>query len=650
MKRLAAVLAALALLAGGVAVLDRALPPDLSRLANPGGMVRDPGGRVLAFRATPGGVWRFTTDAEDVSPIMLRLLVAVEDHRFYAHPGVDPLAALRAVMQAVRAGRVVSGGSTITMQVARLLSPKPRTIGAKLIECLRALQLSERFDKKQILSMWLSLAPFGGNLVGVEAASRAYFGKDALALDPAEAALLVAMPRQPEALRPDHHPDRAIRLRDRILIVAEREGLLRPAEVTAALAEPVPTRRLSMPDDVPLLFARRGGDVVTTIERPLQRALTRLARDELESLPANVSMAVMIADLRDRTVVAAFPGDAGNVMRAGALDLTRAVRSPGSALKPFLYALAFEDGLATPDTKLPDGPERFGGYAPEDFSHRFSGRVTAAAALRRSLNLPAVVLLARYGPERFVAALRDFGLRLPPRSAASLPVILGGSGITLAHLLALYVALATDGRVAPLRYVPGAAPRSEDLLSQASAEAVAAILTRPIPGENADGIAWKTGTSAGNRDSWAIGFDRVHAVAVWIGRPDGSARAADEAAEIALPVLARVFGLLPAAPRPSVAVPAAPAILAAAPASDPLRFLSPPPAATLSGFVPILLRAMGGRRPLTFVVNGTPIPSMAALREVQWLPPSPGFYQVTVLDAAGRSAETSVRIVNASPP
>jgi penicillin-binding protein 1C len=656
-KRLVLAVAVVGLVVG----LDRAFPPDLSRLAHPGGMIRDPEGRVLALRAAPGGVWRFATRAEDVSPIMLRLLVAVEDRRFYEHPGVDPLAAVRAVAQAVRAGHVVSGGSTLTMQVARLLAPKARTFGNKLIECVRALQLTERSDKTQVLGMWLSLAPFGGNLVGVEAASRAYFGKDSSGLDAAEAALLVALPRRPEALRPDLHPAAARLARDRILLAAGREGLLSKAEVAASLAEPVPTRRLAMPDDVPLLFARRGGDLVTTIELPLQEALAGLAREELAELPGNVSLAVMIVDMRERAVIAAFPGDAGNVARAGEMDLTRAVRSPGSALKPFLYALSFEDGLAGPETLLPDAPERFGFYAPEDFSHRFSGRVSAAEALRRSLNLPAVTLLARYGPERFFATLRGAGLRLPEGAAASLPVILGGAGITLDHLLALYAALGTDGRVAALRYVAGRPAPSAALLSPAAAEAVAAILTRPFPGGGPAGIAWKTGTSAGNRDSWALGFDRRHAVGVWIGRPDGSARAGKAAADVALPVLARVFGLLKAAPRPEAwtgpasagqagAGPAGPAMLGAAPAADPLCILSPPAAAALSGEAPIVLRAGGGRRPLSFLVNGAPIPSVAALRAVEWQPPSPGFYRVTVLDAAGHAAETSLRVVAAAAP
>jgi penicillin-binding protein 1C len=645
MTRMATALAALALVAGASAAADRAFPPDLSRLSAPGGVVRDAEGRTLALRATKDGVWRLTTRVWDVPPSFLNMLIAVEDRRFHDFPGVDPLAVLRAVWQAVRAGHVVSGGSTFTMQVARLLRPEPRTLSAKLIECLRALQLSERFDKRQILSMWLSLAPFGGNLVGVEAASRAYFGEPARELDPAQAALLIALPRRPEALRPDHHPAAARRVRDQIIVRAEQQGLLNRAEAMVALAEPVPLRRLPMPDDVPLLFARRGGTVEATLQRPLQRALHALAENELQQLPTRVSLAVLIADLRTRAVLAAVPNEVGNDDRAGALDLTRAVRSPGSTLKPFLYALAFEDGLADPRTLLPDAPQEFMGYAPEDFSHRFSGRVTAADALQRSLNLPAVALLARYGPHRFVAQLSAAGLSLPPRATASLPVILGGAGITPRHLLALYCALATDGRVVPLRFAAGAGGQAYTLLSPAAAEQVAAILTRPFPTRGPEGIAWKTGTSAGNRDSWAIGFDHEHAVAVWIGRPDGSARPGEAAADTAVPVLMRVFGLLPPAPRllpPTLAASTSPARV---PELDPLRIISPPSAATLEAGRPILLRAVGGKRPLYFLVDGAPISSVPALRETEWMPPGPGFFHVRVLDAAGHSANISLRIV-----
>jgi len=645
MKRMAMSLAALALLPIALAAVDRAFPPDLARLSAPGGVVRDAEGRMLALRAAKDGTWRLATPVQDVPPYFVTLLIAVEDRRFYYFPGIDPLAALRAVGQAMRFGYVVSGGSTITMQVARLLQPEPRTLSSKLVECLRALQLNERFDKRQILSMWLSLAPFGGNLVGVEAASYAYFGKPARELDTAQMAMMIALPRRPEALRPDRHPTAARRVRDRIIADAEQQGLLDAAEARTALAEPMPRHRLPMPDDVPLLFARRGGSVNTTMQRPLQQALHALGGGELRQLPPGVSLAVLIADLRARTVLAAFPNDVADADRAGALDLTRAVRSPGSTLKPFLYALAFEDGLAGPRTLLPDAPQAFMGYAPEDFSHRFSGRVTAADALQRSLNLPAVTLLARYGPDRFVAQLSHGGLVLPPRATGSLPVILGGAGITLRHLLALYCALGTDGRVVPLRFTAARHGEVYRLLSPAAAKEVAAILTRPLPTGGSEAIAWKTGTSAGNRDSWAIGFDREHAVAVWIGRPDGSARPGEAAADTAVPILARIFDLLPAAPRVLPQVPAASASLATVPALDPLRIVSPPSSATLEAGHAIMLRAVGGERPLHFLVDGAPIASTPALRDTEWKPPGPGFFRVGVLDAAGHSAEISLRIV-----
>ena len=645
MKLRAAALAACAALATvALFALDQALPPGLAPPAS-GTVIRDASGDLLALRPAPGGVWRFRTRAEDVPPFLLRLLVATEDRRFWAHPGIDPLAIVRAAAQAVRAGRVVSGGSTLTMQVARLLDPRPRTLGAKLAESLRAVQISLRRDKREVLGLWLSLAPFGGNLVGVEAASRAYFGKPAAALDPAEAALLVALLRRPEALRPDRHSARAKARRDRILAAAAREGLLTAAEAQAAMGEPVPTRRRPMPGTARSLFAGEAGDLRTTLDRPLQLALEARARDELGRLPPRVSLAVMVADLRTRTVLAAAVGDGGSAERAGWLDLSRAVRSPGSALKPFLYALAFGEGIAAPDAPLPDAPRRFGGYAPENMGHGFSGAVTAADALRRSLNLPAVTLLARYGAQRFASALRGAGLVLPRDAEASLPVALGGAGLSLRRLMALYAALGTDGRLAPLRLL-ATEPAREGvaLLSPAAADSVAGTLTRPFPGGvGPGGIAWKTGTSAGNRDSWAFGFDRGHLIGVWVGRPDGTARPGGAAADVALPILARCFALLPPAPRPAASQPVAGTLSGAVP-GDALSLLFPPPSATVEGGGPVLLRASGGERPLVFLVNGAVLPSTPALRDARWTPPGPGFYRLTVLDASGQAAEAVVRV------
>ena len=638
-----------------VLLLGRLSPAPLPDAAAWGTRVLARDGTLLALAPAPGGVWRLETAPAEVSPFLRRLLVEVEDRRFATTPGVDPAAVLRAAWQWGRAGHVVSGGSTLTMQVARLLAPAPRRLSAKVLEAARALDLWWRLPRERILGLWLSLAPFGGNLVGVEAASWAYFGKPPGALDAAEAALLVALPRRPEALRPDRHPEAARRLRDRLLDLAEARGLLSPAEATAARAEPVPTRRRPMPHALPQLFAAVHAPpaLATSLDPALQAAVTRIAGTAEAALPPRVALAVMVADLPSRRLAALWLGAWDSPARGGRLDPTRALRSPGSTLKPFLYALAFADGLAQPDTLLADVPTHYGAYGPEDFSGRFAGRVSAADALRRSLNLPAVGLLARYGATRFAAALAAAGTPpvLPVGATPSLPLALGGAGLTMRQLMALYGALATDGRAVPLPLLASAGePAAPRLLPPAAAEMVADILTRPLPGApGLAGVAWKTGTSWDNRDNWAFGFDRAHLVGVWVGRPDGTPMAGGQASERALPLLARVFGALPAAPRtPAAAAP--PLSLAAAPEPDPLRLLFPPPGAVIAGTGPLELRAMGGQRPLRFLVNGRPLPPPGPLRAAPWEPPGPGFYRIVVLDATGAAARAAIRVTDDTAP
>ena len=332
-RRCIIALVVLASLVLGVVALDRLYPPNLSRLAQTGSEVVDRNGRTLALLPAPGGVWRFRTSADDVSPEFLNLLLAVEDRRFYRHPGVDPLALARAAVQWARTGKIVSGGSTLTMQAVRLLEPRPRTLRSKAIEILRAVQLEAHLSKRDILGVWLTLAPFGGNLEGVRAGSLAWFGVPPSQLDAAEAALLVAIPRRPEALRPDRHPERARALRDRILALGD----------PGAIGSPVPTHRFAMPRHAPQIVAALppAPRIPTTLDLPLQAALERLANAQLAAMPERVSMALLIADAGTREVRAIYGGAWGQESRAGALDLTRAVRSPGSALKPFIYALAF---------------------------------------------------------------------------------------------------------------------------------------------------------------------------------------------------------------------------------------------------------------------------------------------------------------------
>lgn len=644
-------LLAAAALGAAVVAADRALPPDLSRLTS-GVEVLDGQGRTLSVLPVPGGTWRLPVSVADVPPHLTAMLVAAEDRRFRWHPGVDPVALARAAVQWVRAGRVVSGGSTLTMQAARLLEPRPRTLRSKLIEIARALQLEARFTKDEILGIWLTLAPQGGNLEGLRAGSLAWFGRPPAQLDAAEAALLVALARRPEALRPDRHPDSARRARDAVLLArAAGAGSVTAEERALALAEPVPARRLPMPRLAPHLArevargAAPGARIVTTLDRDLQRAAEGLAEEALRGMPDRAALALVVAEVETRQIRALVGGSFGVESRAGMLDLTRAIRSPGSAQKPFLYAMAFEAGVARPDTVVSDIALRFGSYAPENFAREFTGRVTAADALRQSLNLPAVSLLQEVGALRYAAALKAAGSppRLPPGAEPSLPLALGGAGTTLRELVALHALLGDAGRAAPLTALPGPPAPRVDVVVPHAAAAVAGILVQPFPGGGPQGIAWKTGTSWGGRDAWALGLDQRHVAGVWVGRPDGTPIPGLTGRSAALPVLARSFALLPAAPRQPLHV--RPAAQPFAEAADRLRLLFPMPGAVLAeGAGPVTLRATGGRRPLTFLVDGAPLAHERARREAAWTPPGPGFYRITVLDADGVSARSELRV------
>jgi penicillin-binding protein 1C len=631
------------LLAALAVLLDWAVPPDLSRLSAVGTEVVDRHERPLALLPAQGGVWRFRCDVRRVSPTLVDLLIAVEDRRFWYHGGVDPAALARAAVQSVRAGRVVSGGSTLAMQAARLLEPRPRTVRSKLIEMARALQIQARFGRLGVLDIWLTLAPFGGNLEGVRAGSLAWFGVPPEALEPAQAALLVAIPRRPERLRPDRFPAAARYVRDRVLAIGVRDGLFDPDAANTR----VPVARVALPRHAPQLAGSlpRAPLVRTTLDLPLQVAVERLGQERTQRLAPRVSLAMLVADVRSREIRALYPGAWNDQARSGALDLSLAVRSPGSALKPFIYAMAFADGLAAPQSVVLDLPRRFGGYAPENFDRGFSGSVTAAEALRRSLNLPAVALLDRVGPLRFAATLRRAGaaLRLPDGADATLPLALGGAGITLRQAASLYAALATDGTGGPLRLLADQPDSRRDFIAAPAAHLVADVLTRPLPGLGHPGIAWKTGTSWGSRDAWAFGFDTRHIVAIWIGRPDGTPLPGATGTSLALPVLARVFDLLPKAPRMVIPTQDQPAHSATV-AADSLRLLFPPPGAMLSADGPVTIRVMGGRRPLSFLVDGAPLATDRFRREAAWLPSGPGFYSLTVLDADGAAVRTAVQV------
>ncbi len=571
-RRLAA-LALIALLAAAVALLlDRLYPlpspPAPSRL-----VVAQDGTLLRAFPAADD-TWRYPVAVEQVSPVYLELLLAYEDRAFYRHPGINPLALLRALGQNLRAGRVVSGGSTLSMQVAGLLDPYPRTLGGKLRQMLRALQLEWHYSKTQILQLYLNQAPFGGMLSGVEAAARHYFGKPATELSDAEAALLTVLPQRPGDWRPDRYPQRAQRARDKVLQRMLALGLWPAPRVAAALQEPV----AALPPQAPLLaplLARRllqlepqRQRIETLIDADLQRQLQRLTDAYSQRLQRRQSLAVLVVRNRD-LAVRAYVGSArfGDSDSQGFLDMTQAVRSPGSALKPFAYAMALDRGLIHSASLLLDTPRYGLAYRPHNFSDGFSGPVGATEALQRSLNLPAVQLVEHLGPERLVGGLLHAGLQLqgPGVEAPNSAVVLGGIGTTLESLTGVYVALGRNGLAGTPRLTPETPETARWLMSPGAAWIVWRMLAHDpwsAWGSEAGGwsLAWKTGTSYGFRDAWALGVLPEWTIGVWVGRPDASPSPGDYGRRLAAPLLFRVSELLPqqvkTLPRPDSVEPA----------------------------------------------------------------------------------------------
>jgi penicillin-binding protein 1C len=671
--------------------IDRANPPDLSRYqrASPEVVARD--GSLLRAYLSKDGYWRLKTNVRDVNPRYLVLLKAYEDKRFDDHFGVDPFALARAVFQLGSSGHIVSGASTLSMQAARLLEPEPRSIGTKLFQMARALQLEERYSKDQILSIYLTLAPFGGNLEGVRAASLAYFGKEPAALTLSQSALLVALPQSPERQRPDRHAIAAKAGRDKVLDRMVADGTLTPSDVAAAKRDGVAFFRQAMPLNAPYLADRlmrqykNRTRIVTTLDVHLQAAVERMVKQESAYFGDGAALAIVAVDNKTHAVLAYVGGADYWGGNGGNIDLAAQPRSPGSALKPFIYGLGFDDLILHPATLMVDQPTLFGDYAPRDFEGTYQGQVTAGDALRMSLNIPAVALLDRVGPLRFTLALTNAGatLSLPTKDATpSLPMALGGLGITLSDITMLYTGIADAGVVWPLRFTQDQPQGAEHhLFGAVPAWYLRDILIRVgLPDGWAQGqglarkhqVAFKTGTSYGYRDAWAMGFTSDYTVGVWVGRADGAPRPGHIGRESAAPILLRTFELLPA-DKHGMPPPPAGAILARSPDSLPaglrvfhreqrpeltLRTVATIPAPTIA-FPPngatiplpkpndkdqtIALKADGGREPLTWLVNGQIVGSYGRFAPALYAPSGEGFAKVTVVDSAGRSDSAQVR-------
>ncbi|PID36330.1 MAG: penicillin-binding protein 1C [Rhodobacterales bacterium] len=627
--------------------------------------LRDREGDLLRAFMVENGRWRMAADR--VAPTYLDMLVAYEDKRFFQHSGVDPRAMLRALWQAVTRGRIVSGASTLTMQAARLLEGGPTgEVSGKIRQIRLALALERRLSKAEILDIYLARAPFGGNLEGVRAAALAWFGKEPARLTEAEAALLVALPQAPETRRPDAFPEAARRARDIVLGRMVAAGVLTPEEAEAARRDPVPNVRRAMPQRAALLADRllRESDarvIRSTLDGDLQASLEALAARAVAGREAALSVAILVANHRSGEILASV-GSAGYGARGqGFVDMTTALRSPGSTLKPLIYALAMDEGLVQPETVMFDRPMRFGAYAPQNFDGGFRGPVSVRRALQMSLNVPVVALADRIGPARIFAALKASGAGpvLPGEAPPGLAMVLGGVGVSPLGLTELYAMLARGGEAGALRVTGRAEPPGARVVSEPAAWQVANILAGVPPPPNAARfrLPYKTGTSYGYRDAWAVGFDAAHVVTVWIGRPDGTPVPGAFGADAAAPLLFEAFARVKPAPEPLGPPPPGTLMLSNAALPPPLRSFGEPDSAQAGpelAFPPdgalvaragegFFARVEGGRPPYTWLVNGEV--RATGLRGAQAeIAAAPGHMLLTVVDANGRAARVRIEV------
>ena len=664
--------------------LDSAFPPPLPEKLAVSTEVVDRDGALLRAFATPDGYWRLQTSLDEIDPQFVDMLIAYEDKRFFDHEGVDLLALARAAGQFAGNGRIVSGGSTLSMQLARLIEPREnRSLATKIRQIFRAVQIERRLSKREILERYLTLAPYGGNLEGVRAASLAYFGKEPKRLTVAEAALLVALPQLPERRRPDRNRDAAQAARDRVLdrmVKAERLG---EREAARAALDGVSATRLALPS----LAAHASDSAIRnqpgetrhhlTIRKSVQEGLESVAENAAHKLGPHVSVAMILADAMTGEML----GEVGSAnffdaSRSGWIDMTRILRSPGSTLKPFIYGLAIEQGLVAQETMIEDRPADFAGYRPRNFDMSYQGDVSVRQALQLSLNVPAVRLLDAVGPARLTARFRQAGVTptLPPGETPGLAIGLGGVGVSLRDLVQLYTGLSNGGRAKMLRdgsenVVPQPLANGAVLDAQATWQ-VTDILSgvKPPIGAAARGIAYKTGTSYGYRDAWSIGYDGRYVLGVWVGRPDSGSVPGLSGYESAAPILFEGFARsgLAAVPlrRPPAGafhtarkdlpvtqerfVSAQDAQTSADIAEPAPQIVFPPDGARVelaaadAGGAPLVLKLQGGRAPFRWLANGKPLAEIVRRRTATWQPDGAGYSTLTVIDAAGRAASVKV--------
>ena len=592
------------------AIANWCFPLPKERLHPPSSrIVLDRNGEWLRAFLANDGMWRMSENNNTVSPLLHQAMLTAEDKWFYYHFGINPVSIATALYDNIKAGEVVRGGSTITMQLARLMEPKARNVPNKLIEMFRAIQLELAYSKSEILNFYFNMLPYGGNIVGTGAASRLYFNKPQHAISLGEATLLAAIPNSPEGLRPDKFPENARKARAKILdrLLAHRQ--ISEQQWQEASQEPIPTKRYPLPFNAPHLsrmLVKRNrwdsaitadGRIYTTIDAKVQKTATHILREYLKAAAAGIANhhlqshsastgAIVVMDTQSRQVLAMVGShDFFDQDASGQVNGALAPRSPGSALKPFVYALAIEQGLITPETLLFDVPVTYSGYEPVNYDGIYNGYVTAHQALARSLNVPAANLNARLKDITLHAFLTQAGITtLVPTRKYGLSMVLGGCEVNLLELTTLYAGLANMGEFAPYQIVvsgqqsrmlrsENSQHQSENLFAESrrlKAEGTSQRLfreetsfiitemltTSQLPANtvknpeafestmNLPKIAWKTGTSYGHRDAWCIGYSPKLTIGIWLGNFDGKGSPMLSGADAATPILFALFSAL----------------------------------------------------------------------------------------------------------
>jgi penicillin-binding protein 1C len=526
-------------------------------------IVRDANGEVVNAYLTPDDKWRMKTELNEISTLLRKTIIAKEDKYFYSHPGINPFAFCRAAFNNILSMKRTSGASTITMQVARALEPKSRNLWAKLVQVFRAFQLEWKYDKDEILQLYLNLVPYGSNIEGVKAASLLYFNKAPDHLSLAEITALSIIPNRPSSLVVGKSNNVIIKERNRWLQKFANDDVFTAQEIKDAESEPLTATRQTVPHNIPhfaykLKKETSNLNIKTNIVLNTQLKIEKLTEDYVRGLKLKGirNAAVIVIDNRAHKVVS-YVGSAGfkDTTDGGQVNGAAAVRQPGSTLKPLLYALCMDEGLLTPKMMVNDVPVNYAGYAPENYDKEFHGAVTMEYALEHSLNIPSVRSLKLLGKEKMIQKLIDcrFKQIQKDQNKLGLSLILGGCGASLEELTALFSVFANNGVYISPQYTQDAVSQRVQIVSNEAAflitEALSKVNRPDFPlnwtaTERMPKIAWKTGTSYGRRDAWSIGYNTNYTIGVWCGNFSGVGVTELSGANTATPLLFKIFNTI----------------------------------------------------------------------------------------------------------